>query len=237
MITYKYQDIFSLLRTKHRCADCKDINHCYWHRPKKNPGMEACGDMKHNYQNPEVVPTNANWLLFQMGRDIELSKNVIIQRNNMLFNELKSPGALRSNHLPDIAESKVYVETLKTFLTLIIKFEKELKSDREKIVSDIRKQKVEIVDEIEARKKIQLESKLRLSENRLLSMDSEIGRFVGSIINTTIKVNGNEIFIFTESEDLMDEVKKIVGTYNYTLTREKSPEEARKWLGRITSAS
>jgi hypothetical protein len=68
-------------------------------------------------------------------------------------------------------------------------------------------------------------------------LDSEIGRFVGSIIETTIKINDKEISIYSESEDLVERFQKLATESNYLFTREKDYRGANIWLGRITSAS
>jgi hypothetical protein len=172
-----------------------------------------------------------------MGRDIWLTKNIIEQKlNNMVF-EMILPITMKTNHQPDIGESRLYITILKTFLDYISKFEKELKHDREQIVSDVSKQKHEVEKESDVRKKIRLESKLRLVEKKLLSIDSEIGRFVGSVINTTIKVKGKEVSIFSDSVELVDEIKKVAMALGCSVVEEKNSIEAKKWLGRITSAS
>jgi len=234
MLVYKHQNIFSALRTKQRCAECKNINSCYWHRTKKNPGMEACSSPKFDFHNPEIVPGNANWMLFQLGRDIDLTKGVTEQSLNRSFiNSILSP-SLQHNHQPNIVESRVYIALLKAFLDYIVEFEKEVKHDREQIVTEIKGINHEIELEKEVRKKIQLESKLKNVERRLLSLDGEIGRFLGSIIETTIKVDNKQIFIFSESVDLIDAFKKVAETSQYTFVQEKDCGSARKWLAQIT---
>lgn len=237
MLVYKYHDVFSTLRYKQRCAECENITKCYWHKYKKNPGMVSCGDARFVYKNPEVQPSNANWLLFQIGRDIELSKNVIIQRNNNLRIAFTSPESMRTNHLPNIDESKIYINILDEFSKVIVKFEKDIKGQREDKAMSIRHQR-ELVDvETDGRKKMQLESRLRKLEADLLSIDSDIGRFVGSIIETTLKVDGKEISIFSDGEDLVDAAKDVAQHCGYTLVRQKDYKEARLWLGQITSVS
>jgi len=234
MLLYKHQNIFSTLRTKQRCAECREINKCYWHKPKKNPGMEACFAARFEFKNPEIVPANANWMLFQIGRDLELSKNVIEQKLNTMHYNLPNP--MKLNHW-NVDESRIYIKIIKSFLDYIVAFEKEIKHDREKIVSDINMQHREVDAEKDGRKKLQMEAKLRTIERKLLSLDSEIGRFVGSIIETTIKINDKEISIYSESEDLVERFQKLATESNYLFTREKDYRGANIWLGRITSAS
>jgi hypothetical protein len=234
MLVYKHQNIFSLFRTKQRCADCQDINKCYWHKPKKNPGLEACFAAKFEFKNPEIIPANANWMLFQIGRDLELTKNVIEQKLNTMSYNLPQP--MRVNHW-NVDESRIYIKVLKSFLDYIVVFEKEVKRDREKLVSEIVAQRKLVDAEKEARKKLSLSTKLKTTERRLISLDSEIGRFVGSIIETTIKVSDKEISIFSESEDLIDKFKKVAVDSNYLFMRQSINEEARKWLGQITNAN
>jgi hypothetical protein len=196
--------------------------------------MEACFAARFEFKNPEIVPANANWMLFQIGRDLELSKNVIEQKLNTMHYNLPNP--MKLNHW-NVDESRIYIKIIKSFLDYIVAFEKEIKHDREKIVSDINMQHREVDAEKDGRKKLQMEAKLRTIERKLLSLDSEIGRFVGSIIETTIKINDKEISIYSESEDLVERFQKLATESNYLFTREKDYRGANIWLGRITSAS
>jgi len=237
MLIYKFHDSFSNSRVTHRCEECKRLNSCYWHKFKKNPRMDACGDIQFTYKNQEITPKNANWLLFQIGRSIELSKNIIIQRKSFAGIELLAPESMRSNHLPDFDECDAYVKILAGFLKTISSFEKSIKGQREEKIRSIKAQKKLIDEEENGAKKTRLEAKCKKLEAELLSLDNDIGRFVGSIIETTVRVKGKDVSIFSDGEDFVDIAKAVADSSGYNFFRTKNNGEAKAWLGQITNAN
>jgi len=84
MLRYEYRNTFS--RIVKSCRDCLNYDTCDNYTMKTKNELGPCMDARFEYKHPKVTNENASWVLFQIQREVMLSKNVansIIQEHRL----------------------------------------------------------------------------------------------------------------------------------------------------------
>ncbi len=140
------------------------------------------------------MESNAEWLLFQLGRDVQLSKLCSTNIKSKYKMNWVLPGELKNDlyNTPTYTEADLYGIVMSAFLKFLVENEKDLSHKKSWRVS-------ETID------------------------------FVESIIHTKIKVEDNEVMIYTKSPELIDVIKEAIKNERYTLRTISSKTEAKSW--------
>ena len=171
-------------------------------------------------EHVKITEKNADWYLFQIGRDLTLTKSVYEQWKNKRFNTMLLPSSLYvkkpDDHDPKEVDS--YISVLRSFINYLEKTEKPFTVEQERartMISNIDQRIKETTDEA---------LKMKYEKQRIALLSSlsrtNIGlvTFVGNLISTRIGVDENEITICSSdvclidfvSNDLKDSGKKII---------------------------
>ena len=158
------------------------------------------------YKGLNINTENAEWFLFQIGRDIQLSKNIIDVGLN--FNNGKK------NYSFD--ERDIHSSILKAYLHFISDWEKDVKIEREMIIKELFERKKLLEGDLKPKTKYKIEIEVDNLNNRLESINGKIETFVKTIIETRIKIEDNTVYLFTDNLDLLKKIKQIVLEGNFT---------------------
>lgn len=123
MIRYKFEDIFVSQRTGKRCGDCKLYKSCYWNKPpmKVNPDNTACSNGSFKFKNPQVTERTARDILFQIGRQVEISKiGYEIFKDRVIFMRYDTSDVT-------IDECNLYIQAMSQYLKFIGNFERQIR--------------------------------------------------------------------------------------------------------------
>lgn len=228
MLRYKYTDAYSWLRKKPSCKECIKYKSCPKYDSEKKSDLNTCNKGKFIYKNLEVTTDNADWYLFQIMRDVQLSKNTVeinFERNN---GEKKS-------YTWD--EKKIHSAVMKTYLHFLLEWGRDIKIERKQILSNIYNIKKQLSSDIKVKQKIKLEAKNMILSNKLQTVDLEIATFVRSIIDTRMRIEDHTLQIYTENSKLLSLIKQKVLEKNYIFKEVKKIELTETWWEPITSAS
>lgn len=199
MIRYRYIDAFSMFKTK------------------------FTGYGTYTYKGHNVTAENAEWFLFQIGRDVQLAKNVV--DIGLRFDVYKKAYSYD--------ERDIHSSIMKVFIHFLTDWEKDIKVEQKLLVKNIYEKKKLIVDTLKPKKKHKIEAEISKLENKLETINSEIVRFVKSIIETRIIIENNVVSMFTDNLDLLEKIKQLVTKSKFTF-REVDLIEAKSWWEQIT---
>lgn len=132
MLRYRYENSFDMSLSN--CIDC-DNTDCPYPNSKNSSVMQSCMYFRGQYKHPEVTNRNAEWLLFQIARDVQMSILVVKTniRNHMM--NWQKPEGLKDNDLErnsNIHECYLYVDVLREYLHFL----QEKKKEYEKMKRD-----------------------------------------------------------------------------------------------------
>lgn len=171
-------------------------------------------------ENIDVNEKNVDWHLFQIGRDISLTKSVYEQWKNKRFNSMMLPSSLyvRKPDDNDPEEVDTYVAVLRSFIHYLEKTEKPFTVEQEKIRTLISNLDQRIKETVDESVKMKLE-KQRLDYLATFSRGNySLVQFVKNLVETRIGVCDNEITICSNdvnlinfiTNDMKDSGKKVV---------------------------
>jgi len=142
---------------------------------------------------PSITELNAEWVLFQVGRDVQLYDNYASSIKNESLKNWVLPGTLKNDlsRLPSWSEADLFGIVMTTFLKFISK-EKGVSYEKEWQI-------YKLVD------------------------------FVKLLVYTKIKVEDDEVMIFTKQPELIILIKKALKNEKYTIRTISSETEANLW--------
>jgi len=182
--------------------------------------MSICKDCKINTENAE-------WFLFQIGRDVQLSKNIVdigLRFDNV---DKKSYG---------YDERDMHSIIMKTYLHFISVWEKDIKVERKMIIKEMYEKKKLLETPVKLKVKYKVEMEIDKLNNKLGLINSEIERFVKTIVDTRIKIEDNMVYLFSNNLSLIEKIKQIVLESKF-IFNEVDKEDTKLWWVQITKES
>lgn len=191
MLRYRYENSFQLMQDS--CKIC--INkHCpYVGRPREG---SACIYGKFKYENPGVTAQNADWLLFQIKRDVSITRMGTTSLINEHMRDWIMPDSLKNNELnfrPTVSDAML----LKTLLYDYIIFINEKIKDINMIKRDTTGGKISFVKSI-------IETRILVKDNtvQLYTCNNDLANRLRKI---TKEENAEFILIGLTKKDDIDE--------------------------------
>jgi len=175
------------------------------------------------YNGPKVNAENSEWFLFQIGRDVQLSKNIV---DVSLRDDFK-----RKNY--SYEERDIYMSILKTYLCFLTDWEKDIKLEKKMLLKEIYEKKKLVTDNLKPKKKHKIDIEIGKLENKLELINGVIERFVKSIIETRIVIENNMVYLFSDNLELFKKIKQVVLDSSFTF-REIDLVRAKSWWEQIT---
>jgi len=196
MLTYQYENLFR--RTPRSCNDCKLIKSCYFQRIRLQRDKIACSDGQFGFKQLEVTEFNARWVLFQIGRQVSLSKLTAETILDEYLANWQMPDSLKYDMIdkPSWSECHVY----KIAMIAFIKFLEQ--KDREFIPVS---KSSELAAEVKAFVDTIINTKI-IATNKEIVMYSINKYLIDNVKNAVIKEN-YKFKTVKESKDI-DEIKK-----------------------------
>lgn len=229
MLRYKYIDSFSSLRTKRQCKDCLFYKTCYWVRTYKKDSNITCNEGKFVYREPEITHENAEWYLHQIGRDVQISKDSVENSYR--------PG-LHEQREFTIDEKQFYCLIMNAYLHFISDWNKDIMIEKKNMIKEVHDIKLKLQKEnIKTKEKHTLEQKLSMLEYKILNINSEIERFVKSIIDTRIHIKNNQLQMYTKNNNLVTLIKNKITHNGYTFKEIYNIKDTDIWWAQTTSGS
>jgi len=172
----------------------------------------------YNCSGPKINTENAEWFLFQIGRDVQLSKNLI--DIGLRFNY----GKKTYNY----DERDMHSIIMKVYIHFISIWEKDVKVEREMIIKKLYERKKLLDDTVKPKIKYKIEIEMASLNNQLESINSEIERFVKTIIGTRIKIEDRVVCLFSNNLNLIEKIKQIVLESKFVFNK-VDKEETKSW--------
>jgi len=120
MLKFRYTHSFN--KIPRQCKDCKIFSKCYFHRYKKIPNRIACSEGEFIYKHPDITSLTAEWIVFQIQRNIALfQSNTSSIINNMFttYHTSRDLIGLDEYHDKSFDECFLFKKALKAFDTYI----------------------------------------------------------------------------------------------------------------------
>ena len=132
MLRYKYED--SLRQQLKTCGECKKVDKCHFHIRRTEYGKSACYDGLFEYHHPDVTSNSAEWILFQMQRDVQLAIGIAstVERDYFMDSHLSESMRDNSNDKPTTQEAGAFKCVMKAYREFLTKKRAELESKKGK---------------------------------------------------------------------------------------------------------
>lgn len=227
MLRYKFEDSFSMAKRR-GCEECIKNATCYKVNRKKE--HQFCSEAVYIFRNPEVTYENAEWLLFQIKRDIMLS-NIIIKNSFKPHDDNDNKSFTRD-------EAVVFNSVMDIYSKFIFDWKKDKKLERDDLLRDIHLIRRKLDEEdLKQKKKSKLEAEIMILTHKINDVSAIIAYFVRMIIDTRINVDDHTIRVYTEHPDLLLLIKEKVLQKEFKFKRVMKIEGTSSWWEPITSVS
>lgn len=170
------------------------------------------------YKGLKVNTENAEWFLFQIGRDIQMAKNII--DIGLRFDNGKK------NYSYD--ERDMYSFILKAYIHFISDWEKDIKVERTLVIKKLYEKKKSLEDNSKPKVKYKIQIEVDSLINNLESLNCEIETFVKTIIDTKIMIKDDAVYLFSNNSNLIKKIKQKVLESKFTFN-EVDTEKAKSW--------
>lgn len=170
------------------------------------------------YKGFKVSTKNAEWFLFQIGRDIQISRNII--DIGLRFDDNKK------NYSYD--ERDIHSSVLKAYIHFISDWEKDVKVDRKRLIKDIHEKNKLLENDIKKKTRYKIELEIKSLESQLKNINERIKEFVEKIIDTIIIIDDNKVYLFSNHDGLIEKIKQTVLESTFTF-KGIDLERAKSW--------
>jgi len=194
MLRYKFEDSFKTFKSKDICKNCIHIKACY------KPNNDFCLRHQVSYESSDITSNNAEWYLFQIVRDIYITKNNV----NFSF-DIKKYNEYKFTYV----EQKIFVIVLNIYLKFIYNWEKDILIERKKLLQNVYDIKQEIKNST-TKKVLKKEKEINTMLHKLSHINEHIITFVNSIINTRIYIKDRKVYMYVDNYDLFDIIKDVI---------------------------
>jgi len=181
--------------------------------------IDTVGQFKcENYDGPKINTGNAEWFLFQIGRDIQNSKN-IIDIGLRFDNGEKSY---------DYDDRDIHSVIMKTYIHFISDWEKDIKIDRARLTKALYEKNKLLENNVKKKTRYKIELEIKNLDSQLKNINERIEGFVKTIIDTRIIIENNTVYLFTNNKLLIPEIEQLVLKSKFTF-KKIDLEKAKSW--------
>jgi len=166
-----------------------------------------------NNQREVIVDgKNADWHLFQLGKDLSLTKNMYEQKKFRNFLDGTLPKSLSTFKIEQYNndETDLYIIAIGSFIHYLTESEKPFKVEQENIRTVIENfdQRIREENDLTTKKRLEIKKMEYVANYNRITLRTI--HFVNEMMQTKIKVEGNTIYVYSSDDELLQFMTKEV---------------------------